>query len=71
MTACAHPRHAASFKTFSRSASAVVALVGFLAFIGWALDVTGLTVSGMVQIDTPRHMKPCLVFVLYTELDHV
>jgi len=36
-----------------------------------ALNAAGRTVSGVVQADTPRHMKPCLVFVLYTELDHV
>jgi hypothetical protein len=36
-----------------------------------ALDVTVRTVCGVVQSDAPRHMKPCLFFVLYTELDHV
>jgi hypothetical protein len=36
-----------------------------------ALDAAGRTVSGVMQVDTPRHRKPCLVFVLYTELDHV
>ena len=35
-----------------------------------ALDAAGRTVSGMVQADTPRQMKPCLVFVLYKEFDH-
>jgi hypothetical protein len=71
MTDCAHLRHAVSLKSFSQGASAAAVLVGCPALVGWALDVAGRTVSGVVQIDAPRHMKPCLVFVLYTELDHV
>lgn len=36
-----------------------------------ALDAIDRTVSGAVRSHAPRHMKPCLFFVLYTELDHV
>jgi hypothetical protein len=71
VTARTNPYPAASLKAFSRGASAVVVLAGCLVLVGWALDAAGRTVSGMVQVDTPRPMKPCLVFVLYTELKHV